>query len=168
MRDPTMEINFPGSLAELTRAFREYEEALPTSSSSGIELTNCQVFLLGNSTEGDSPFAAGHHRLSDMIDTDGIHNALKNAGLKVSGSLDEGSRSRVLNVLGKTQVPLDGLVRGCRTTLLTDSDLNTRPRAVLGTLIASLVGDPAICASAGWAITKVHGWRRHRRSGEVD
>lgn len=120
-------------------------------SSSGIELMNCQVFLLGNSTESDSPFVAGHHRLNDMIDADGVRKALENAGLKVSGSLDEKSRSRVLNVFGKAQVPLDGLVRGCRTTLLTDSDLNTRPaRAVLGTLIASVVGDPAIYASAGW------------------
>jgi cyanuric acid amidohydrolase len=119
--------------------------------SSGIELMNCQVFVLGNSTESDSPFVAGHHRLNDMIDADGVRKALESAGLKVSGSLDEKSRSRVLNVFGKAQVPLDGLIRGRRTTLLTDSDLNTRPaRAVLGTLIASVVGDPAIYASAGW------------------
>ena len=41
-------------------------------------------------------------------------------------------------------------MRGCRTTLLTDTDLNTRPsRAVLGAVVASVVGDPAIYASAG-------------------
>lgn len=119
--------------------------------SSGIELMNCQIFVLGNSTESDSPFVAGHARLDDMIDADGVRKALENAGLKVSGSLDEKTRARVLNVFGKAQVPLDGLLRGRRTTLLTDSDLNTRPaRAVLGTLIASVVGDPAIYASAGW------------------
>jgi cyanuric acid amidohydrolase len=107
--------------------------------------------VLGNSTESDSPFVAGHARLDDMIDADGVRKALENAGLKVSGSLDEKTRARVLNVFGKAQVPLDGLLRGRRTTLLTDSDLNTRPaRAVLGTLIASVVGDPAIYASAGW------------------
>jgi cyanuric acid amidohydrolase len=119
--------------------------------SSGIELMNCQVFVLGNSTESDSPFVAGHARLDDMIDADGVRKALGNAGLKVAGSLDKNIRGRVLNVFGKAQVPLDGLLRGRRTTLLTDSDLNTRPaRAVLGTLIASVVGDPAIYASAGW------------------
>ena len=119
--------------------------------SSGIELMNCQVFVLGNSTESDSPFVSGHHCRDDMIDADGVRKALASAGLNVSGSLNEASRSRVLNVFGKAQVPLDGLLRGRRTTLLTDSDLNTRPaRAVLGTLIASVVGDPAIYASAGW------------------
>jgi len=119
--------------------------------SSGIELMNCQIFVLGNSADSDSPFVSGHHRLDDMIDADGVRKALQNAGLQVSGSLDAESRARVLNVFGKAQVPLDGLVRGRRTTLLTDSDLNTRPaRAVLGTLIASVVGDPAIYASAGW------------------
>src|SRR5262249_3623915 len=119
--------------------------------SSGIELMNCQWFVPGNSPESDSPFVSGHHRLDDMIDADGVRKALENAGLNVSGSLDEAARSRVLNVFGKAQVPLDGLLRGRRTTLLTDSDLNTRPaRAVLGTLIASVVGDPAIYASAGW------------------
>lgn len=57
----------------------------------------------------------------------------------------------MLTVFAKAQVPLDGLLCGRRTTLLTDSDLNTRPaRAVLRTLVASVVGDPAIYASAGW------------------
>jgi cyanuric acid amidohydrolase len=120
-------------------------------SSSGIELMNCQVFVLGNSIENDSPFVSAHHRLDDMIDADGVRKALRGAGLEVNGTLDPDQRSRVLNVFGKAQVPLDGLLRGRRTTLLTDSDLNTRPaRAVLGALIASVVGDPAIYASAGW------------------
>jgi cyanuric acid amidohydrolase len=119
--------------------------------SSGIELMNCQVFVLGNSAESDSPFVSAHHRLDDMIDADGVRMALKAAGLDVRGSVEPGQRSRILNVFAKAQVPLDGLLRGRRTTLLTDSDLNTRPaRAVLGTLIASVVGDPAIYASAGW------------------
>ena len=90
-----------------------------------------------------------------MIDAEGVRNALRSVGVDVTGSLDETQRTRVVNVFAKGQVPLDGLLRGRRTTLLTDSDLNTRPaRAVLGALIASVVGDPAIYASAGWGITK--------------
>lgn len=120
-------------------------------SSAGIELMNCQVFVLGNSAESDSPFVSSHHRLDDMIDADGVRAALRSAGLDVQGSLSDADRGRVLNVFAKAQVPLDGLLRGRRTTLLTDSDLNTRPaRAVLGTLVASVVGDPAVYASAGW------------------
>jgi cyanuric acid amidohydrolase len=120
-------------------------------SSSGIELMNCQVFVIGNSTSSDSPFVISHYRLEDLIDAEGVRNALRGTGLEVDGSVKEADRNRVLNVFAKAQVPLNGLVRGWRTTLLTDSDLNTRPaRAVLGTLVASVVGDPAIYASAGW------------------
>jgi cyanuric acid amidohydrolase len=119
--------------------------------SSGIELLNCQVFVLGNSSRSDSPFVAAHHRLDDLIDAEGVRKALRSAGIEVAGSVAESDRSRILNVFAKGQVPLDGLVRGWRTTLLTDSDLNTRPaRAVLGAVVASVVGDPAIYASAGW------------------
>ena len=119
------------------------------ASSSGIELMNCQVLLMGNSPTSVSELVIGHHRLDDLIDAEGVRAALRSVGLSELPS--EAERARIVNVFAKGQVPLDGLVRGWRTTLLTDSDLNTRPaRAVLGALVASVVGDPAIYASAGW------------------
>ena len=121
------------------------------AASAGIELMNCQVLLMGNSPSSASELVIAHHRLDDLIDAEGVRAALRGAGVAVNGSLGEAERRRVVNVFAKGQVPLDGLVRGWRTTLLTDSDLNTRPaRAVLGTLVACVVGDPAIYASAGW------------------
>lgn len=121
------------------------------ASSSGIELMNCQVLAMGNSASSTSGLVIGHHRLDDLIDAEGVRGALRSAGIPVNGTLAEADRGRIVNVFAKGQVPLDGLVRGWRTTLLTDSDLNTRPaRAVLGALVASVVGDPAIYASAGW------------------
>lgn len=121
------------------------------ASSAGIELMNCQILLMGNSAESISDLVCGHHRLEDLIDAEGVRKALRSVGIDATGSLTDAQRSRVVNVFAKGQVPLDGLIRGKRTTLLTDSDLNTRPaRAVLGTLVASVVGDPAIYASAGW------------------
>jgi len=115
------------------------------AASAGIELMNCQVLVMGNSASSVSEYLIGHHRLEDLIDADGVRAALRSVGVT------ETPTSRIVNVFAKGQVPLDGLVRGWRTTLLTDSDLNTRPaRAVLGTLVASVVGDPAIYASAGW------------------
>jgi cyanuric acid amidohydrolase len=121
------------------------------AASSGIELMNCQVFVFGNAAGATSPYVSGHHRLDDLIDAEGVRKALRSAGIAVSGSVEPADRARIVTVFGKGQVPLDGLLRGWRTTLLTDSDLNTRPaRAVLGTLLASIVGDPAVYASAGW------------------
>ena len=119
------------------------------ASSAGIELMNCQVLLMGNSASSVAPYVIGHHRLNDLIDAEGVRGALRAVG--IDGLPGERERERIVNVFAKGQVPLDGLVRGWRTTLLTDSDLNTRPaRAVLGALVASVVGDPAIYASAGW------------------
>jgi cyanuric acid amidohydrolase len=115
------------------------------AASAGIELMNCQVLLMGNSAAAVSRYVIGHHRLDDLIDAAGVRAALKSVGITETPS------ERIVNVFAKGQVPLDGMVRGWRTTLLTDSDLNTRPaRAVLGTLVASVIGDPAIYASAGW------------------
>ena len=119
------------------------------ASSSGIELMNCQVLVMGNSPTSVSELVIGHHRLDDLIDAQGVRAALLSVGIGAIPS--DAERGRIVNVFAKGQVPLDGLVRGWRTTLLTDSDLNTRPaRAVLGALVASVVGDPAIYASAGW------------------
>jgi cyanuric acid amidohydrolase len=115
------------------------------AASAGIELMNCQVLAMGNSTQSVSELVIGHHRLDDLIDAPGVRAALESVGITATPS------PRVVNIFAKGQVPLDGLVRGWRTTLLTDSDLNTRPaRAVLGALVASVAGDPAIYASAGW------------------
>lgn len=115
------------------------------ASSAGIELMNCQVLVMGNSAQSVSSYVIGHHRLDDLIDADGVRAALRSVGITRTPD------ARIVNVFAKGQVPLDGMVRGWRTTLLTDSDLNTRPaRAVLGALVASVAGDPAIYASAGW------------------
>ena len=120
-------------------------------SSSGIELMRCQALVVGNADGMASSYVSGHQLLTDLIDADGVRAALRSVGVAVEGTLPEDQRDRIVNVFGKGQVSLDGRVRGRRSTLLTDSDLNTRPaRAVLGAVIASVVGDPAIYASAGW------------------
>lgn len=119
--------------------------------SAGIELMNLQIFVMGNSKTSASHLVIGHHRLDDLIDADGVRQAIRSVGIDVEGSVKAKDQNRIINVFAKGQVPLDGLLRGRRTTLLTDSDLNTRPaRAVLSSVIASIVGDPAIYVSAGW------------------
>jgi len=120
------------------------------ASSSGIEMLRCQVLLLGNSANAVGGYVCGHHMMDDLIDAEGVRKALRSVGIRVEGSLADADRDRVVNVFAKGQIPVHGRVRGRRTTLLTDTDLNTRPsRAVLGAVVASVVGDPAIYASAG-------------------
>lgn len=121
------------------------------ASSAGIELMRCQVVVMGNAAGAGGDCVIAHRRLEDLIDADAVRGALADAGLPWAGSLAPAERARVAAVFAKGQVPLDGLIRGRRTTLLTDSDLNTRPaRAVLNAVVASVTGDPAAYASAGW------------------
>ncbi|SRR5579884_83242 len=121
------------------------------SSSAGVELMHCEIVVLGNAQGWASPYHAGHSMLRDLIDADGVRAALRDAGLRFACCPDPEQLRRVRAIFAKGTVPLDGRVRGRRTTLLTDSDLNTRPaRAVLNAVIASVVGDPAVYVSAGW------------------
>ena len=94
-------------------------------SSSGIELMRCQVLVVGNVAGAASTYVSGHHILTDLIDADGVRAALRSVGITVEGTVSEDQRDRIVNVFGKGQVSLDGRVRGHRSTLLTDSDLNT-------------------------------------------
>lgn len=120
------------------------------ASSSGIEMQRCQVLLVGNSAQAVGGYVAGHHMMEDLIDAEGVRKALRSAGIPVHGEVAAADRERVVNIFAKGQIPVHGRVRGRRTTLLTDTDLNTRPsRAVLGAVVASVLGDPAIYASAG-------------------
>jgi cyanuric acid amidohydrolase len=113
-------------------------------------MLRCQVLLLGNSSKSVGSYLCSHAMMADLIDAEGVRNALRAAGIAVEGSVRDEDRARIVNVFAKGQIPVHGRIRGCRTTLLTDTDLNTRPsRAVLGAVVASVVGDPAIYASAG-------------------
>jgi cyanuric acid amidohydrolase len=54
-------------------------------------------------------------------------------------------------VFAKAEAPPDGRVRGRRTTMLSDADINyeRHARAALGAVIASVTGDAAIFVSGG-------------------
>ncbi len=110
-----------------------------SGASAGIELDHCEILLFGNSRRTRSAFVSGHHELADLIDASGIREALASVG-----------GAAPLCAFAKGHIPVDSRVRGWRTTLLSDSDLGTRPaRAVLGAVVASITGDPAVYVSAG-------------------
>lgn len=139
------------SLTESDICSREDLYSQYASSSSGIELMNCEVIVIGNAYGWGSPYKAGHAALRDLIDIEGVYSALRDAGLEFSSRPSGAQRERIVAAFAKGTVPTDGRVRGRRTTLLTDSDLGTRPaRAVLNAIVASVVGDPAVYVSAGW------------------
>lgn len=121
------------------------------ASSAGIEMLNCEVFVLGNSVQATGHLTIGHAVMKDFIDVVAVKEALRNAGLHFACCPSEEEQKRIVQVFVKGQVDVRGQLRGRRTTLLTDSDLGTRPaRGVVNAVVASVVGDPAIYVSAGW------------------
>ncbi len=121
------------------------------STSAGGELTNCEVLLFGNSREASSEFVISHAVLADAIDAASVRDVLSSAGLQIGAELGESDKARIVSVFAKADVSPTGRIRGRRTTMLSDADINyeRHGRAAVGAVIASITGDPAIFVSGG-------------------
>ncbi len=121
------------------------------STSAGGELISCEVLVFANSPQATSAFRIGHALLRDAIDAEGVRAALRSAGLVFDCMPDEQQRSRIATIFAKAEAPLGGELRGWRTTMLSDADINyeRHARAAVGAVIASITGDPAIFVSGG-------------------
>jgi cyanuric acid amidohydrolase len=119
------------------------------STSAGGELKNCEILLFGNSPIATSDYRIGHGVLQDVIDAAGVKTALADAGL--AEPISPAELSRIAAVFAKADASPNGLVRGRRTTMLSDADINyeRHARAALGAVIASIANDPAIFVSGG-------------------
>jgi cyanuric acid amidohydrolase len=121
------------------------------STSAGGELKNCEVLLFGNSPTSAGDYHIGHAILQDAIDADGVRAALRNAGLSFDENPSQEDAGRVVTVFAKADVSPNGMIRGRRTTMLSDADINyeRHARAAVGAVIASITSDPAIFVSGG-------------------
>jgi len=121
------------------------------STSSGIELMNCEVIVLGNSTRSTSDLVIGHAVMKDAIDAAGVRQALRNVGFQVECDLSEADRKRLVNVFAKCEPDPSGTTRGRRHVMFEDSDINyTRHiRGVVNAVVASVTGDTMCYISAG-------------------
>jgi cyanuric acid amidohydrolase len=121
------------------------------STSAGVELLHNEIILMGNSTASASAYIIGHSVMNDAIDGEGVRRALAQVGIRAAPSVSAEDASRIVNVLAKAEADPSGYVRGRRHTMLNDSDINNtrHARAVVGGVIASIVGDPMIYVSGG-------------------
>jgi cyanuric acid amidohydrolase len=121
------------------------------STSSGVELMNCEVIVLGNSSRATSELTMAHTVMKDAIDAAAVREALRRAGLGVECELAERDRPRLVNVFAKCEPDRSGATRGRRHTMFEDSDINyTRHiRGVVNAVIASVTGDTMCYVSAG-------------------
>ena len=124
------------------------------SCSSGVELDQAQVVVVGNSRGIGGNYRVGHSVMKDALDADGIWAAIADAGLELPDrprSSDLGDR--LVNVFLKCEVSQDGIVRGRRNAMLDDSDVHwhRQIKSCVGGVTAAVTGDPAVFVSVSAA-----------------
>ena len=120
------------------------------SCSSGVELTQAQIVLIGNKAGAGGRYRIGHAVMKDALDMDGIYAAIRNAGL----ALPERPRAedlggRLVNCFIKCEADRRGMLRGRRQIMLDDSDVHhhRHAKAAVGAVAATAIGDPAVFVS---------------------
>ncbi len=114
------------------------------SCSAGIELTTCEVVVMGQSADWGGPLRIDHAVMADAIDAAAVTDLLARAGL-TAGS------ARLHALLAKAEAALSGQIRGARHTMLDDSDISStrHARGFVGGLLAGLAGTTQIFVSGG-------------------
>ncbi len=83
------------------------------SCSSGVELTQAQIVLLGNKPGAGGRYRIGHSVMKDALDIDGIYDAIRNAGLDLpERPRAEDLGGRVVNCFMKCEADRRGTLRG--------------------------------------------------------
>ncbi|KAK9470707.1 cyanuric acid hydrolase/Barbiturase [Dipodascopsis tothii] len=112
------------------------------SCSSGAELENCHIVVLAVSSKASNPYRATHGYMADAIDFKGLYPLVQEASA---------AGAAPVQIFVKAEPSTDGVVRGMRHTMMTDSDIQgTRhARAAVGGLVAGLWGTPDVYVSGG-------------------
>jgi cyanuric acid amidohydrolase len=112
-------------------------------------LARTEIMLLANSDSAGGDLAIDHTTLQDMLDVRSIHTLLARLGLPVDAQLTDEQRARIVGVFAKSEADPRGTIRGKRHTMLTDDDISdTRySRCVLSSVLAGVLGDPAVYVS---------------------
>jgi cyanuric acid amidohydrolase len=121
------------------------------STSAGVELTENQVLVVGNSTGWAGDLSIMHDVMDDAIDAAAFARALAAAGLTPTLPLGEDEQVRLVAVLAKADASHSGMIRGARHTMLDDSDIpaSRHARAVVGGVLAAVAGTTQLFVSGG-------------------
>lgn len=120
------------------------------SCSSGVELNEAQIVLLGNAPGAGGRYKIGHAVMRDALDIDGIYESIRNAGLELPArprASDLGGK--LVNCFMKCEADRTGQLRGRRQIMLDDSDVSWHRhiKAAVGGVAAAAIGDAAVFVS---------------------
>lgn len=121
------------------------------STSSGIELMNHEIVVLGMSAAWSGPLAIDHAVMDNGIDVEPVRAAFGRLGLQCYGQLPPASRSRLIALLAKAEASRSGLIGDHRHTMNDDSDISStrHARGFVAGALGGLVGHTEIFVSGG-------------------
>lgn len=122
------------------------------SVSAGGEQSACRILVMGNSTQSVSQYRVGHGVMSDQLDTTGIYTALSTAGMAAAPPLTPEQQQRITQMFVNCGADAVKVVRNRRHTIHSDflsGYAGIVAKAVANAVVASVVGDPMVLASAG-------------------
>ena len=120
------------------------------SCSSGVELTQAQIVLLGNKAGAGGRYRIGHSVMKDALDIDGIYESIRNAGLALpERPRAEDLKGRLVNCFMKCEADRTGKLRGRRQIMMDDSDVpwHRHVKGAVGGVAAAAIGDAAVFVS---------------------
>jgi barbiturase len=120
------------------------------SCSSGVELDQAQIVLLGNKAGAGGRYRIGHSVMKDALDIDGIYDAIRDAGLKLPERARAADlKGKLVNCFMKCEADHRGTLRGRRQIMLDDSDVHhhRHSKGAVGGVAAAAIGDPAVFVS---------------------
>jgi cyanuric acid amidohydrolase len=124
------------------------------SCSSGVELDQAQIVVVGNTRGVGGRYRIGHSVMNDALDADGIWTAIREAGLDLPERPHTSDlQGRLVNVFLKCEASQDGTVHGRRNAMLDDSDVHwhRQIKSCVGGVTAGVTGDPAVFVSVSAA-----------------
>lgn len=120
------------------------------SCSSGVELNEAQIVLLGNAPGAGGRYKIGHSVMKDALDIDGIYESIRDAGLDLPDRPRASDlNGKLVNVFMKCEADRTGKLRGRRQIMLDDSDVSWHRhiKAAVGGVAATAIGDAAVFVS---------------------
>lgn len=119
------------------------------ATSAGGEKRVGEVLLLGNRPDSASDIRIGHALIRDLVDSDGVREALRSAGLEVGATATPEQSDRIVQVFAKVVIPGEPYLRGARITLQDDHESHHVAKAIGGALVVGVTGKPMTFVSGG-------------------
>lgn len=123
------------------------------TTSAGNEQTACRVVLMGNSSKSRSKHVIASGVMKDTLDLPAAKETIKKAGLAIEDQLSESEQDKLSAVFINAGANALPHCRGRRHTMFSDflsGYAGIIAKAVINSVVGSLVGDSMVLASAGW------------------